>query len=238
MRIHFSSNLPQSKNESRENRATMRSLYCLVMAVLLAYSCFGQTSVPSTHTVWEPPVPEWPDDLPRPTVPKPMITTFRIASVPITLGITSLAEAQRRLGGTIGHRGDAGESLSWLCLLGSDRDQRWVLWLESGEVDGGSIGGFHLQVIDREARADSRCGSLSTAKSRIELPGGLQLGTSESDVLKLLGPVTTRFGDILIFDHEHQELLHGMEFTVTNTVSIVLHNQFVSSIQVWSTSIN
>jgi hypothetical protein len=216
------------------------SLLKFAAVFLMTIVSAAQTSTPtkSEKALWEPPVLDWPDELPRATVPKPMITNLTVAGMPIQLEGTKLVDAERRFGATIGHRGDAGESLYWVCLLGAGQNGRWLLWLESSEVDGGLVGGFLLRSIPTNAKADLRCRTLSTRESRIDLPIRLRLGMSESEVRKTLGTITARKGDTLIFDHEHEQLFDGTPFTVSNTVAVLLNNKSVSAIQVWSTSTN
>ena len=47
----------------------------------------------------------------------------RITAGPLVIGleVTPLGEVQRRFGGRIGHAGDAGEAVSWLCFIGRSR---------------------------------------------------------------------------------------------------------------------
>ncbi|HYE25404.1 MAG TPA: hypothetical protein VEG32_09420 [Clostridia bacterium] len=212
----------------------------LVAVALLTSVAVAQISGPAKNgVVWEPPILEWPDELPRATVPNPMIPFLTVAGTRITLDETELVDAQQRLGGTIGSRGDAGESLDWLCLIGADRNGRWVLWLEGSEINGGTVGGFLLQRIGADTKADSRCRILPGGrKSRIKLPVQIRLGMTESDIRKMLGTVTARKGNTLIFHHEHEQLFDARRFTASNTVTVLLDNGSVSAIEVWSTFVD
>src|ERR1700687_2526909 len=127
----------------------MRFALCIAI-LLLASTALAQTdSQPKPHgtrTVWEP--PEWnvPENV-KPTVPKGMFSTFRVAGYEITLEKTSMQEVEQHFGGVIGQRGDASEALEWLCFHGADAVGGWVLWLESGEINGDSVGGFQWQRL-------------------------------------------------------------------------------------------
>jgi hypothetical protein len=51
-----------------------------------------------------------------------------------------------------------------------------------------------------------------------------------------LGPPTTKHGNTLIFDHEHQETIRNEAFTVSNGVDIELRSGVVWTVQVWKTT--
>jgi hypothetical protein len=203
---------------------------------LFAYAAFAQVlpdSSPSRR-VWQPPTLQVPDALPRPTVPKEMVTTLRVAGMPIVLEKTGLAEVQNRFGGSIGRRGDASESLAWLCFQGADTDQRWALWLESGELGGLTvIDGYAMQRLDPNAVVDQRCREIGKSAGGIELPVAIRLGVTEMQVSKVLGKPTARYGNTLLFEHLHEETIHGEPYTVSNTVYITLRGGIVWGIQVW-----
>ena len=111
-----------------------------VVLLLLASSAFTQTvSKPSSRAaraIWEPPAWNVPQDV-KATVPKEMVSTFRVSRFDITLEKTSMKDVQQRLGGVIGEKGDANDASEWLCFHGANAMGGWVLWLESGEVNGG-----------------------------------------------------------------------------------------------------
>jgi hypothetical protein len=160
-----------------------------------------------------------------------MITTLRVAEVQIILDQTPLIDAQKKLGGTIGQRGDASEALHWLCFYGTGKNGRWALWLESDEMGGGSIDGFTLQRMDRNAKPDRRCRALSYVG--INLPIHLDVGLTETQVRKTLGTPTAVYRGSLIFDHEHQETIRNELFTESNIVAVALRRGVVWAIQVW-----
>src|SRR5450755_632265 len=120
-------------------------------------------------------------------------------------------DVRTHLGGTIGHTGDAAAYQEWLCFHGTDSKGRWVLWLESGEIDGGMVGSFQWQRLAKHAEIDQRCRMLQNAA--VELPIALQLGITEKEVLKTLGAPTVRRGDRLIYVHEHDESIRNEPYT-------------------------
>ena len=203
----------------------------LHMAVLLAviYSRparIGADAPSPADIKWQPPVIQAPALPSQPTVLGEMISRVRIATEFVLLKENTMTEVQSRLGGSLGHRGGAGDSLAWLCYYGADKDGRWALWLESSEIAGGAVDGFILQRLDRDARMDRRCGNLRSGK--IELPAALKLGMTETEVRQSLGKPTLKFRSTLVF----QNAQHETPRTGPSTVYVVLRKGVVWAIQV------
>jgi hypothetical protein len=178
------------------------------------------------------------DVLPEPTVPKQMITSLHVSGVSVSLEHTELQAMQARFGGEIGSKGDAADSLGWLCLHGNDATGAWVLWLESGEMDGPSIGAFHWRRVVANAEFDKRCQALPDSSSNVELPINLRLGTPEADVVRLLGRPTSRKDGTLLYEHEHEESLHGEPHTSLNLVIVVVRKGVVCAIEAHQTTMS
>lgn len=169
------------------------------------------------------------------TVPKEIITVLRVGNMPVTLGQTMIDDVQKALGGIVGHQGDASESLKWICFQGGTQSGgNWVLWLESGEVDGGTVGGFQLRILSDQTTADKRCKVLD--KSSIDLPFPVQLGSSERDLLKHLGSPTMRRDGKLFFMHQHEEMIRGELYDSVNTLTVLIRDGSVAAIEVWKTT--
>jgi hypothetical protein len=220
----------------------MNRFFSIFALFFVASAAFAQTAGRSSSSsvsrvIWEPPTWNFLDGVvPKATVPKEMLATLRVSDLPITLEDTKMEDVRTILGGTFGGRGDAGESDQWLCLNGADSSGRWVLWLESGEIDGGTVGSFQWQRLDQGAKLDRRCRLLGDAK--VVLPIALRLATGEAEVLKTLGQPTVRQGDRLIYVHEHQESIRGEPFTSFNIVSILLRAERAWAIEVSKTTTN
>ncbi len=214
----------------------------VLVALIVAFAAWAQTTTkPPPHgspLIWEPLRLSFPETFPPPTLPKEMIAALRVAGVEVVLEKTALSELQKHLGGDVGHSGDGGESLHWLCLCGKDAKGRWALWLETSEVAGGTVDGFTLQRLDQAARVDQRCRVLQKGEGGIELPVPLQLGLTEKQVAGILGRFTTKYRETLIFDHEHQETIDNQPFTASNLVAIALRDGVVWAIQVWKNTIS
>jgi hypothetical protein len=213
----------------------------VILTTAAISACFaGQADGPVDRTakIWEPPTDTWPEDLPAATVPKEIITTLQVGKMPIRLEETKLEAAQKILGGAIGSRGDAGDALGWLCLKGADADGKWVLWLESGEIDGPNIGGFEWLSVAPNAVFDPRCHSVRKADGGVKFPVPIRLNMSESQLLSLLGPPTKKWGDTVFYLHEHEEMVGKEPFTASNSVKVVIHSGRVTKIQAWKDTTN
>jgi hypothetical protein len=198
----------------------------------------GQVRPPKTTVLWKPTTLGGPQELPPPTVHDEVIGRLRVADMQIVLDETRWDVVQKRLGGTIGHSGDASESLEWLCFHGSDRKGRWIFWLQSGEVNGDSVGGFQWRRMERGEEPDSRCQKLEQKEHSIELPIPLQLGMTKTEATRKLGTPTAQRRGLLTYYHEHQETIDNSPFTASNVVEILLRDGVVSAIEGWKTNVN
>ena len=207
----------------------------LVFVFAMLSSASAQTAGPG-RVAWGPPPGIMSLEVPAATVPNEMLTTLRVSDVPVVLESTKLVELQKRLGGRIGHRGDAGNFVEWLCFQGAEGNRGWVLWLESGEIHGGTVGGFRLQRMAAGARPDRRCRLLPRQNGVVQLPTLLRLGLTESKLMETLGQPTAKRGDELIYVHEHVEQIRGEPYTSTNSIAVIVRHGVVWAIEVWKTT--
>jgi hypothetical protein len=169
-------------------------------------------------------------------MPKEIVKELKVVGWPIVLEKTELLEAQKHFGGTVGSRGDASEALGWLCLYHQDANASWILWLESSEIDGPTIGGFQWQVLPRNAKVDRRCQSTNGKQSGVELPGSLRLGMTETEVTNLLGAPSAHLRDKVIYCHEHNLTIDSEPYTLFNDVVVTYRKGTVSAIAVTHTT--
>jgi hypothetical protein len=209
------------------------SVLFFVGCAAFAQSASRQRS-PGDQVVWAPPVWSFMRATPKATVSREILATLRVSDFSIRLEDTKMEDVASTLGGTLGGRGDAGDSVEWLCLYGTDGSGPWVIWLESGEIDGGTVGSFQWQRLAKSAVLDRRCQMLGEAK--VELPIALRLGTGEAEVLKNLGQPTVRHGNRLIYVHEHQESIRGEPYISENIVAVLLRAGRVWAIEVSKTT--
>lgn len=224
----------------RRKRRALNAMASVAAAVSI-FTCACRAQAIGGHgadkVLWFPPSIDLGDSLPSPTIPKEMIASLRVAGFPITLEETALEDARNRFGGTIGKRGDAGDSEAWLCLHGNGPNGPWVLWLTSGELDGPAISGFQWRHLSLNEIPDHRCRFLS-GSSVIELPLPLHPGMTATEARKIAGKPTVVRGETLIFFHEQAEVIHNLPYTADNIVSVVLRGGRVLAIEVQKTTTN
>ena len=149
-----------------------------------------------------------------------------------------ILDAQKRFGGTIGDRGDAGDAIGWLCLDGSNKNGPWILWLISGEINGPTIGGFQWRRLSPGETPDRRCSRIPDDKGGIELPIALHFGMTEAEVQKLLGRPTVTRSKTFFFSHEHEAVIDKEKYTVSNDVAVVFRGGRLWEIEVVKTTSN
>ena len=210
---------------------TMRRIGCLLI-VVLSSAAFAQRTPTKSHEVWEPPDWSFPEDV-KATVNREMLSTLRISDYPIQLEETKLDDTGKHFGGTVGSKGDASEYEAWLCSHGADTGGRWVLWLESGEIDGGYVGSFQWRRLSTTALIDKRCVALNHAP---QLPLSLNLGMQAAEVLKTLGRPSWQSHGRLIYLHEHTKTIRGEPYDSSNIVTVHLRAGLVWAIAVSKTT--
>lgn len=187
--------------------------------------------------MWAPPITILSEANPKPTVPREMISSLHVAGVKIVLEETPLDSLQSRFGGAIGHEGDAGDYLEWLCLTGGDVESSWILWLGSAEVDGGNVGSLRWQRVSPTANIDSRCAHISSAHP-VAMPLPFRLGVAEQELLRDLGSPSFRKGNELTYVHEHDLSIQNEPYTSTNTVSVILQRGVIWALEIEKSTIS
>jgi hypothetical protein len=217
-------------------RALILSLSCIFTVAAGTTLPAVLQAAPPSKISWEPPPSITPPMLSRYSGSNVMISELRVGSLIVTLEKTPLTLLQSHFGGSIGHRGDAGESLSWLCLTGSNSGKRSVLWLKSSEIDAGTVGGFRWEAVAVNEGIDHRCGQVRESEGEIRLELPLALRTPSDDLSKVLGPASVSRQRQFLFAHEQQELVANRPFTVTNSVSVLVRHGLVWAIEVWKST--
>jgi hypothetical protein len=217
----------------------MSRLSCISVLFLVACGAFAQTASRPTSSgigsvIWKPPAWNSLRVAPKATVAKEMLATLRVSNFSIVLEKTNIEAVKKNLGGTFGQMGDGGDADEWLCFHGTDSSGSWALWLESGEIDGGMVGGFQWQRFDNSAVFDRRCRMLGDAK--VELPNALRLDITEAEVVQILGQPTVRQSNRLIYIHDHKETIRGEPFDSSNIVAVLLLAGRVRAIEVSKTT--
>jgi hypothetical protein len=190
--------------------------------------------------VWEPPN-LWPEAaVSEPTGSRDFMRKLRIGSYTVVLEDTPLRDVSSRFGAAIGRRGDAGEGLEWVCLQGHDPQGRWVLWLESGEVHGPTVGGVLLERLATDVHVDDRCTRLQGIP--LSLPVPVSLGMSKPAVLHSLGQPTADADETLVYSSCHAINLstegrrEPQPFDLCSSLLVAFKGGVVHAFQVWRTT--
>lgn len=219
----------------------MRLTLYIFVAILTVPAAFPAAASPPQRSaiVWEPPDWVFPENA-KASIKKEMLTSLRVSGYDVVLEQTAMKDAQDRLGGEMGSKGDAGDALEWLCFRGTNENGSWVLWLESGEIDGGLVGSFQWRQVSKSDVFDARCHDLDAAAGAISLPvPNLKLGATQAQVLRSLGAPTSRTAARLIYVHEHDvtsATKRNDPFVSTNLLIVRLRNGIVWAIQASKTT--
>lgn len=217
--------------------AAVISLILLSMATAQKSSEVAVTRKVREQVTWHPP------DFPviakgqSWTKPKPMVTSLRTDGLSIELEQTEIQAISKRYHTALGQEGDAGEFFEWLCFVGGRKEQRWAMWLGSGEIDGGRVSDFLIKQIPSDADVDSRCGVLpATIAEPTTSPDELRLGMSEAELTSVLGKPTANRHDFVFYAHKHDLNFRNEPYTMMNTVTAQVKDGMVTAIRVWKST--
>jgi hypothetical protein len=188
---------------------------------------------------WEPPVMWTESSLPEPSGERDFVSRLNLGSLQVVLEQTMLADVSRRFGAPVGHRGDAGESVSWVCLLGQDEEGPWAVWLESGEIHGGAIGAFLLKRRAPAERFDSRCVELAAP---VAIPLPIRLDMSRTEVVRLLGQPLAKSGRTEVYSGCQRVKLQptgaheAQDFDLCSSLYVRFKGELVEAFAVWRTT--
>jgi hypothetical protein len=199
--------------------------------------CRAESQESAQKALWEPSLLLKPtDEVPKGSVPKNMIERLRVSNTEIVLEETKLTDVQAKLGGTVGHRGDAASSLQWLCYELQTDEGRSVLWLMAGEMDAGTVGGFQWRKIAESTVVDQRCQPLPNGT--LKLPIGLNLGMERSVLLQTLGKPTREHANRIDYVHDEEQQIRNEPCTESNYVYVLLRDGVALDIEVWKATIS
>jgi hypothetical protein len=146
--------------------------------------------------LWEPPYVDFGNTPADATMISERIPAVVVGSFLILLDQTPMLDVAKRFDLEMGQTGDASESLRWICLTGADADGRWGLWIDSGEINGDSVGGFRMIRIDAARKVDMRCRITSMA---ITNPAGLRLGMTPAQLQQTLSAPSAVMGETSLY---------------------------------------
>lgn len=113
-----------------------------------------------------------------------------------------------------------------------------MLWLESFEIDGPTIGGFQWQQLPADSKMDERCQPLRGDDASLRMPLALRLGMKEADVVAALGQPSKRNGNTVIYVHEHDRTIRAEPYTVSNDVIITYRAGRIWAVEVTHSTVS
>jgi hypothetical protein len=155
-------------------------------------------------------------------------TTLRMGTLRVQLEQTTLDDVRRAASaGKIAHRGDAGESIYWLCYTSSAPDVAQRIWIIADGEMGGSA--HYVTEISAEAisngHATADCPALSKRLSTVSLENHLWLGASEEEATMRMGVPSYQNGSWQSFDFAGKVAGNCPGGDLDLTASVMLHFQ-------------
>jgi len=135
------------------------------------------------------PPPEYPlKKIPTPTLSSPPVSALTMGKFVVKLETTSLEKVLKTIkAGKIAQRGDASESLEWICYSITDQYNPVRLCLLSGEIDSGNVGTIVISSMSRKDKTSKKCPELPESFKPVKLDRNIWVHTTESDVREILG---------------------------------------------------
>ena len=174
--------------------------------------------------------PNWFAGLPSPktrTVKDPIFDSMIFGKLKVVFEKSRLADVAAEVKGSrIKHRGDAGESMYWLCYRFKDKDMTGQLYVTAhGEMGGPehAVGGV---VLKDKISDETDCPELPSKLLPVNSDNGLGLGSRYEDFLLHLGKPGTRLGDRALWMVERETHLGGSPepWTVLQSVEVEFHD--------------
>jgi hypothetical protein len=204
---------------------------------------FGFVFGASFNVCAETPPPATPFDAMtwKATLERKPSTTLRMGTLRVRLEQTTLDDVRRAASaGKVAHRGDAGDSIYWLCYTGATREPAERIWI----VSHGEMGGSAHYVTDISAEAISNghatadCPALPKRLGAVSLANHLWLGASERAATMRLGTPSYQNGAWRSYDFAGKVGGHcpGGDFDLSALVMLHVQNGRVNSLWVSQTT--
>lgn len=167
-------------------------------------------------------------------------TTLRMGTLRIRLEQTTLDDIRRAASaGKVAHRGDAGESIYWLCYTSATHYPAQRIWIVSHGEMGGSA--HYVTEISAEAisngHATGDCPALPERLSAVSLANHLWLGASEREATMRLGAPSYQNGAWRSFDFAGKVAGDCPGGALDLTASLLLHFQNGRVNSLWASQI-
>ena len=179
-------------------------LVLLLLFAIPADACCAQTP--------PPPLDEHALERVPPTITKRLATRFSLGAFAGRFEQTPLGAIRKAVGeGTIQHRGDAGDSIYWLCYRRAQH-RLWVV--SSGEMGGPDhrVTEIVAELTEKDTEASTGCTVIPDKFAPLVFDGKLHLGMSRSEVVTALGPPSKSEAAGMVYSHDGK-LANGFDET-------------------------
>jgi hypothetical protein len=172
-------------------------------------------------------------DVVNPTLPSAPVGRITAGPLAVGLEVTPLGEVQRRFGGRIGHAGDAGEAVSWLCFIGrSPAGTPIAYWFMAND----EMSGDSHEVTEVAVQSNPPATALHACKGAPATLGGVgfgvpSVGRREGEVIKYFGGGHPDRRGYLSYSSEVRSKTSA-GFTVLQSVRYLFVNGMVNTISV------
>lgn len=139
----------------------------------------------------------------KPTLKQEVAKGFNMGQLYIGFEATTLEEVRKAIGlGTIAHKGDAGDSVSWLCYTDVTAVPALRIWITSGELQGGKyVDGVIARTLT-QGHPNADCPAPPVKMRPFRVPGANVLNSSSNAVMAVMGAPSHRKGEWWSFDFQ------------------------------------
>lgn len=169
---------------------------------------------------------------PAATFKKPPVKSISMGNIVVQLEVTTLNDILSKIGtGKIQHRGDAAESVHWICYFIPSSASNARIWLMSGEIHGGTVGSIAVRLLSSDDTATPSCPTLPMKYSPIQFEQNIGLESKESDLRRTFGKPSLVANDWIHFDSEQEVMLNSKQFTELGSLSARMINDRI--VELW-----
>ena len=180
----------------------------------------------------------WGGEITSNSVSKP-ISPSHLTILGLTLGTSTLADIKTQLGDVaVIDRGDAGLSLRLACYIAANGDDTQLVF-ESGAMGGWTkLTGFRIFLDKNRRDTPKQCRVSRRIGRHLRTAGGLGLGLSKAQVVKLLGLPAVTDNNKFTYESVTTKRVLADTFDIQTVIEIDFDEMSVSSVNVSRTETN
>jgi hypothetical protein len=158
----------------------------------------------------------------------------------VRIEVTSLRQVLASIGaGKVMHKGDASESVHWLCYSFEMPGAHARIWLSSGELNGGRyIDGIQMVMTETSQEGGASCPEISLGGKSPVFDNGLSLGASEEKLRQVLGRPSKEWGNWRSYASDTQAVKDGETWFTNSIFAVRIEGGLVSEVFVTQSTSN